>query len=442
MTTVSQVAKAMQDILIQEANVLARTLGVIQRQRKFTGASLAQALVFGWLHKPQATLAELAVAAGLAGAKVSPQAVDQRFGPKVTLFFRTLLERALTKVIAAQPACVPLLQRFQGVYIHDGSTINVPDEFADEFPSCGGNPLSPHAALKLQVRFDLCSGQIRDLFIDRGRSSDQASPIHSTDLPRGSLRLADLGYYDIGHLVDLDRGGVYWISRIQRQTAIVLSEKDAPVDVGRWLARQKSKVVEVEARLGSRDRFPVRLIALHAPKGVVRQRLARLKETARRHGSQPTEEQRAWCRWTVLASNVPASMLSLREMVILYRCRWQIELLFKLWKDEGKIDESRSENADRQLCELFVKLLAVLVAHWAVLAGPWSVERSMTKAFRAVSALAFCLLMTLDDEERLVGVLDGLHQALPKSTKKNKSKDPAMHQMLEDPEMLLWDTAA
>ena len=70
----------------------------------------------------------------------------------------------------------------------------------------------------------------------------------------------------------------------------------------------------------------------------------------------------AWAlaAWTVYVTNVPVALLSLDEALVLARCRWQIELLFKLWKQEGRIDESRSEQPWRVLCEVYAKLLGMV----------------------------------------------------------------------------------
>ena len=65
-------------------------------------------------------------------------------------------------------------------------------------------------------------------------------------------------------------------------------------------------------------------------------------------------------------------MLSLEEALVLARCRWQLELLWKLWKSYGRIDESRSQNPWRVLCEIYAKLLGMLVQHWTLLASCWS----------------------------------------------------------------------
>ena len=59
--------------------------------------------------------------------------------------------------------------------------------------------------------------------------------------------------------------------------------------------------------------------------------------------------------------NVPD--LTFEQAHILASMRWQIELLFKLWKSHGKVLISCSADPIRQQCEGYAKLLGVLVAH-------------------------------------------------------------------------------
>jgi hypothetical protein len=65
--------------------------------------------------------------------------------------------------------------------------------------------------------------------------------------------------------------------------------------------------------------------------------------------------------WTLLVTNMPGDCLTLREALVLVRVRWQIELLFKLWKSHGRVDESQSTKPWRILCEVYAKLLTMLV---------------------------------------------------------------------------------
>jgi hypothetical protein len=68
-----------------------------------------------------------------------------------------------------------------------------------------------------------------------------------------------------------------------------------------------------------------------------------------------------------LLTDVPANLLSLQEALVLVRERWQMEMLYKLWKQYGRIDEWRTTNSWRVLCELYAKLIGLLLQHWLIL---------------------------------------------------------------------------
>jgi len=76
--------------------------------------------------------------------------------------------------------------------------------------------------------------------------------------------------------------------------------------------------------------------------------------------------------------------LSLAEALILLRLRWQIELLFKLWKSHGQLDLWRTEKPERILCEVYAKLIGLILQHWMLIIGCWhEPHRSLVKAGKA-----------------------------------------------------------
>jgi hypothetical protein len=82
---------------------------------------------------------------------------------------------------------------------------------------------------------------------------------------------------------------------------------------------------------------------------------------------------------------VPTRLLSLEEALVVARARWQIELLFKLWMSQGRIDESTRAKPSRLVYELYAKLLAMIIQHWALLISGWEhVNRSLVKMAQTV----------------------------------------------------------
>jgi hypothetical protein len=73
----------------------------------------------------------------------------------------------------------------------------------------------------------------------------------------------------------------------------------------------------------------------------------------------------------MLITNVPADLLTVSEVIVLQRARWQIERFFRLWKDGGKIDEWQGRTPWRMLCEIYAKVMTMLMQHWLLVLGTW-----------------------------------------------------------------------
>jgi hypothetical protein len=422
--TVAQLAQAMQTLLTADADDCARQSRFVQRRRQLTGPAFAQALVFGWMAKPDATLENLAVTAAGAGADVSPQAVDQRFGPKAADCLRRLPQRGLHYAWAVHPQALPLLRRFAGVYLLDSSSIALPAALAELWPGCGGRGGAPscRAGIKVQVRWELTGAALEGLTLHAGKESETHGPLSQADLPAGSLRLADLGYFDLDTFAAYGRQKVYWLSRLQPRTAVFVAGRRL-ASLADWLRRQKAARLDVAAELGVRQRLGCRLIAARAPAAVARQRQRRLRKKAAKKGRKPSAEQLALCAWEVWVTNLPAGKASAAEVLVLARCRWQVELLFKLWKSHGQVDASRSAKPYRVLCEVYGKLLALLVQHWVLLLwAPARADRSLFKAAQAVQQQALALLGARRQLGRLRQVLRRIVRCLGRRCRVNKRR--------------------
>jgi hypothetical protein len=121
--------------------------------------------------------------------------------------------------------------------------------------------------------------------------------------------------------------------------------------------------------LGQQTRLPVRLLMVRVPQDVADERRKRIRQAAWAQGRQPSEEVLYLAGWTLVVTNVPRTRLSLPEALVLLRLRWQIERLFRLWKEHGQIDEWRRKNPWRILAELYGKLAAMLIQQWLIHEG-------------------------------------------------------------------------
>lgn len=438
MGTIPQVAAALQWVLTAVADEAARATGFVVRQRQVTGARFVQALVFGWLANAQATLNDLTQTAGLVGLSISPQGLEQRFTASAAACVRQVLEAAISTVIDHQGRVPALLERFTAVTIQDSTHLPLPAVCASEWPASGQRPgQAPTAGMKVPVQHDLCGGH-RWMDLPPGRSQDRSSPQQKTPLPVGSLRLHDLGSFSLAVLADYAAQEVWTLCRFMVNTA-VFDQAGQRHDLGTFLAQQPDPTVEVPVTLGASHRLPGRLLAVRVRQEVADQRRRQVHTEARRRGTPVSVTRLAVADWTLYFTTAPANLLSLEEALVLARVRWQIELLFKLWKSHGQLDECRSQQPYRQLTEVYAKLLAQIVQYWTFLAGDWlSPACSRHKTAQLLQKAAWWLGSTLDDPDALVSALTRLVAAGATTTHLDRRRQhPATFQLLLDPSLAL-----
>jgi hypothetical protein len=432
MTSITDLAQTLQTLLTTTADHLATSSGCIQRHRKFNGATLVQTLVLGWLQQPAATLHDLAQMAATVGVAITPQGIDHRFTQVTATFLQQVLEAAVTQVLASDPVAIPLLQRFPAVMIQDSSIVLLPAPLATTWQGCGStDPQTAAAALKLQVRLDLVTGALQGPLLQDGRVHDLKAPAQTLQMPTGALRLADLGYFSLETLQHLSQQGDYWLTRWQAGT-VIFDPEDHPLDLVAWLTAQADAPTDCPVWLGSAYHVPARLLAQRVPPEVAKQRRRRLRAEAQRRGQSVSALRWATADWTIYLTNVAASRLCLQEALALGHARWQIELLFKLWKSQGLIDEWRTTHPWRILCELYAKLIAMVIQHWVVLTSCWQFpNRSWGKAAHTIRAYAILLAGALVGLADLTQVLEHLSRCLAAGCRLNpREAVPNTYQLL------------
>jgi len=413
METLSQVSEVMQKVLDKRANEIAETATFFKRQRQLTGSSFVRGLVFGWINEPQATLDTLSQAIGNAGTPITRQGLHQRFTNEASDFLYEVLCESLTQVVRAMPVEHGMLARFEHVELVDSSQIELPDDLEPMWLGSGGYAKGKtSAAMKLNVRWDLRSGQLCELDLSDGRQHDGQSSVQHAPMPKGSLRLADLGYWKLSVLERIADEGSYWLTRYKVGT-VVSDEQGMPIDLAKRLPETIGTQVDWQIHLGKQASIPCRLVAERVPHEVVQQRHDRLDETARRRQRPFSDTPYEMAKWSIYLTNGTQTMLRLAEVLALGRYRWQIELLFKLWKSELQVDKWRTQKPQRILCELYAKLIGVLVTHWLLLVGTWHhPQRSLFRAMGALRGLAWQFANSIPSPQALQLALEALIRSL------------------------------
>ena len=437
MGIVARMASVLQSVFSECAEEANRRSGAVRRVRKFDAGSLAQTFLLGLLHRPTANSEQLAATAAACGVEVSPQAIDQRYSPKLCEFFRVLLPLMVQKSLHADESLAPLLERFTEVKLLDSSSIQLPDSQQAEFPGCGGRGEGGQAVMKLQLEFDLRQGQLTYLEAVPGKEPDQGCARQQAAPTPGSLRIADLGYFSVPALANLAEGKAYFLSRYQRSVGAWVD--GVKQDLIRWLSAQDQAVVDRPLELGA-ERFPCRLIAWRVPEEVANRRRAKLRQhTLDKTGKQPTQAALEACDWVLLITNLPEEQLSVQEAAVLYRARWQIELLFKRWKSIGRVDLLDGRNDVVVMTRLWARLGAAVIQHWLTVVGGWSSTLlvSFGKLARIIPEMARDLALAMHDDDALKAALRRLMgQAARRAKRTKRKKKPGALELLRNPQHL------
>jgi hypothetical protein len=439
MEIVRQVAESMQRAFgADEWEPLGRATNLVQRRRKFTAVTLLRTLVITLLKTPKPSREDYRTTAAQLGLDVSAAALPNRFGPALTAFLHDALGRLTRRVVAAPAVAIPLLQRFTSVRLGDSTTVPLPDVLADVLPGCGGKSGSGRAALKVQVLWDFLTGALLRVLLEPGAAADALSPIADEPAPAGSLSLFDLGYFALERFAALTRGGASWISRLQFGV-LVFDPKGHPLPLLEFLAsRPGGGPVDLPVLVGKVERLACRLLAVRVPQEVAARRRQKARQKAQKHGRVPSREYLRWQDWTIFVTDCGPDRLTWKAVVVLYRVRWQIELLFKLWKSHCGLAAHRAgAPPQEQLAVVYAKLIGGIVQHWVLLSATWSNgRRSLMKAAKTVRDWVANLTEALDDVGHLADVLRRLRSTLEKTGVSPRRKHPCLFQLLMDPELL------
>ena len=342
----------------------ARQTGFVKRFSPVSGRIFLLASVFGFINDPQANLSDLAEVCADLGVEISPQGFDQRINGRAITFLKVMLSQAMAHFRSTTPLPLDILQQFRAINLVDSTTLALPDNMVTEYPGCGG--AGPIASLKIQLNFEFLHGNLEQIVLQPGKEPDQNFRAYLERVQPGSLNINDLGYFCLESLRTIDRDKqAYHISRYLFGTGLSTLSGQT-INLGQMLKNRPRQPFEQMVLLGSQEKLPCRLICLPLLQEVADRRRQKAKENARRKGRTLSPEYLALLDWVIFVTNVPQSMLSIEQVALMYRVRWQIELVFKLWKSYGGLKHIQGQRRERVLYELYAKMIGLVLTHFLI----------------------------------------------------------------------------
>ena len=300
--------------------------------------------------------------------KVSKQAIDKRFNDKAVQFIKKLFENFLNHSLDRELMPSDLDKEFSAIRIMDSTEFKLPASLAKEFPGYSGDGTASCAAI--QFEYDVMSRQIKCMSLENARVSDKTyADKRMEDIQPKELIIRDLGYYSIDSYKKIEQQKAFYVSRLKAQIAIY-DKTDKGYQLLSWseiialIKKSKEKCFDKTVYIGSEKKKPVRLMAWLLDEAAQNKRLQQKKN---RKGKL-NEKDEIWSQLNVFITNIAFEKITPQQAYNLYKIRWQIELVFKVWKSILKINLIRKMKPDRFRCYVYSKLLWVLLS-WDISTG-------------------------------------------------------------------------
>ena len=341
-----------------EIERMARETGFVERKSPITGTAFLLAMMAGAQGSAEGTLAEqttfLCAAFGLT---VSPQALDARFSAAATAFLESCLCKALA-ILKKAPHRVKALSRFKHVYAIDSTNFTLAPELVAVFKGSGGG--GSKSAMRIQFVLDFCTGA---MYLEVGDvtlcdPAALASVVRDAKVPLDGecLFLSDLGYFKSSTFADIcSKPGISFLSKMFFGMNIHKVDGSA-LDLDQKLKSNPSWFEEMITVGGA----TCRMVAMRLDDSTAGQRIRRGNSNSDSKSGRISAQYRRFLHYAIFVTNLPPDY-TMEKLFVLYRIRWQVELVFKSWKSILGIDRQRSAKKARVRCEVYGRLIVATV---------------------------------------------------------------------------------
>lgn len=306
------------------------------------------------------------------GKPLSKQAIDGRFSAKSILFIRTVLETYLRKTHDpfTKKHNLGWMDLFGRILVKDGTRFDLPEAFRAFFEGFGGTCTSD-SAMCIQFEYDLKTGRLAELNYTSANIPDSKDAQPSKDkIQPGDLILRDLGYFGLNIFEEIIAKKAYFISKLNTQTLVYqlingeYKELDF-VKIKKEIKKQNLNIMELEVFVGKTHKIPTRMVLEPVPDQVYEGRIRKARKNAKKKGYSMSREYAARQRFNCYITNVGKDKLPAKAIRNIYRLRWQVELVFKIWKSTYHIHKTHKMKYERWMTLFYARMFLMLI-HWQI----------------------------------------------------------------------------
>jgi len=300
------------------------------------------------------------------GIRMTAQGLSLRLGHESTVrFFKFAYSRVIQNKLSRvsfQLKQEGILARFKNVYLEDSTSCVLHEKVADSFKGSGGS--SSKAGYKIHTIWNATKNSVERLLITSSNTTDQSQVFDI--IPRlvdEDLVLRDLGYFSLAGFRQIIEAKAFFLSRLKSGIKVYTLDGMLIEDLARYVDERifdNSATMELEVFLSAKEKLRVRLVACKVPQSVYDQRVRKLRRKTQKNKRTLSKATLSFNRYTFFVTNIPEELLAATEMVTLYKLRWEIELLFKVFKSNLQVDIIKGQSKNRVDCFIISKLIAIM----------------------------------------------------------------------------------
>jgi len=282
--------------------------------------------------------------------------ISERSLSRQAIFFRmnescnVFLKSVVSSLISHQSKGIGIPEiatqsKLSRILVEDSSIQKMNNLNCDSFPG-HGNQNGKTASFKLDLAYNLLDGRI--IHQEFSASTVQDSTLGKkllNQISHGDLVLRDMGYFALADFKVIQEQGADWLSRLPVKVRVLLANGKA---IEKTLADKEKDFIDCEVIIGISGQ-KCRLVGYRADRKVANERRRRRYLDKKRKGrtTKPDRQSNLRDSWHLMLTSVSKERVTPKDLMALYRTRWDVEIRFRAWKGSLKLDKAFARKSNK-----------------------------------------------------------------------------------------------
>jgi hypothetical protein len=276
-----------------------------------------------------------------------------------------LIHQVYNHITYTCPKLAAGLDKFNKILLQDSTVVTLNEHLESEYKGTRRGNNCVKSQVKIDLIHDLGKGLLIDAGIFNGNVPDQNLAGRILDFTdTGDLVIRDLGYFTMLALLAISGKNGYFLSRLKPGVNFYENkERMEQLDLANYLKNKEhlhKNILEISGYLG-KEKIPVRLIIYRQTEEITNQRIRAANKHARKKGETMSKSKKLLLHFTMFITNATVEMMSAGIVGTIYRLRWEIELIFKRWKSQLKIDYLKGTRKERINLLILSRICTVVI---------------------------------------------------------------------------------